>query len=158
MRFIYCLLFLFVASSSSATELVGSSDRLAFWQKIQGNWRGSCQPNKNVKTGYHITKIKVSFTHFNVTTNKYASDKCLKLRSSHTASYKYVLGEPEKSADGSAVWTIDFLQEASDSQAVPLTPKNIILVAGGELYLGHSRAIPDGKRLKRLDRKNFLTR
>lgn len=141
------------APLANASDLIGSGERLRMMQKIQGQWSNRCEPFTRVpKELFGATHIDISYTHLTVSKHIFKDSRCLHTADIRKAKYRYVLGEPVRTAQGKFAFELN-LQAESDEGA-SLNPLNIILYEKGALYLGLWQDSEVGERLQKLDVDN----
>lgn len=143
----------------SAADLAGSGNRLNMMHKIQGTWRGVCEPVANgPKYGYQYQTLNISYTHFKLTTTVYSDDRCVKELQRHNHSFRYNLGESLLTTGDKAVFALNLSGEQGGDDAQLLYPYNIVRFDDGQLLFGLAPAIDHGERLKVLDYQHPFVR
>ena len=135
----FCLWSFFVFSVPAySANLAGSGERLAIWQKIQGDWRTGCAPQKGGNVFEEIT-LSVTYTELKFKSTKYKSSFCNQVVDVRQDAYKYVISGQAGSLSGKEAYAID-VQPLKAISGFRLHPLNIVYFEDGHLYFGGNSA------------------
>ncbi len=138
MRFILIsVLAVTLSQEVMAGDGVGSRERLAVLQKIQGHWERACRKVfVNSRTVYEHTWLSSSFTHLNFKTIEYSDARCFKPLREYTTRYRYTLGDTLLTRTGDKATVLNVMSDEPEPGVIRLRPRNIVRFDSGRLVFG----------------------
>lgn len=137
-RLAFCWILMVGVPAVAQAAKIGDARSLDILKRMQGSWNMPCQSSVQGPRGASRVLLAVSFTHFAFETREYYDSECLRQRSSRKAQYRFILGEPQLTPEGTSAFAINFQQQSFEPDAFQLLPLNLIRVHQGRLFLARS--------------------